>query len=522
MNKQMLIALAFVVLIGPSAMAQKVEKAYPPGWKGDKPTAAVQQQTTEPKAMASPSGVVERVPMGSYAPCTIVPENKANFVKSFGNNKDTKIWKIEDLYDQDTDPEARGRVDERLAGSMKTDEALRAEGKTEMEPVVVRDMFYADIRNYEQASTSAEGHFGLVAAADGEPAGYIQGGGLRNAPTAERNAYIGISGMTVIQGFYRYEGRVWKMMLFIVCGNKSGVCVVPEVVAELEPPEVIPPEHVEPPTVVPEPAPKHVTSENEIIFGVEQANLPAEDGSVGDIKVTREFVGYRKTWVTSVFESGSLLRLIAQGGLENIEKLVDNQLEEHLGGRAWGNAQVHLVLNDLTFQFGVGASYSQDGLASASVEPGFTFDPPKWGIEGTYNFGIAPSNVLSDGKTKTLLGGLYAKPIELMNLEDRIPVNWRLGIMYRDFDLDRPEDWRYHTWGLSAYTKVYFEFGRRFTVDPATGWAQQKGVFTFYAQLRWGLQNDVEVYDNTGGNSVLIFKGKQDLEDGAAVVGYKW
>jgi len=522
--KQMLVAFAFAVLIGPSAMAQKVEKQYPPGWKGDKkPAAAAQQEaksTTEPKAVASPSGAVEHVPIGSYKPLVQVPEGQENHVKIFGRNKDTKPWRVEDLYSQDSDPAARARIEERIEGSTKTDEALRKAGKTEMEPVAVRDAFFTDIRSFKPAS--AAGHIAIIAAAQGMPAGYIQGGGLRNAPAAERNAYIGIVGMTVIQGFYRYEGKVWQMTLMIVCGNKSGICVIPEVVAELEPPEVIPPERVEPPTIVPEPAPKHVTSENEVIGGIEQANLPAADGSVGDIKVTREFVGYRKTWVRSMFSNGSLLRVIAQGGLENIEKLVDTQSEEHLGGRLWTNAQVHLVIDDLTLQFGVGGSYSKDGLASAYVEPAITYDPRYWGIEANYNVGVAPSKELSDGDVTTLLAGAFVKPLQLMQVDDRIPVNWRLGVMYRDFDLDRPEDWRYHTKGWSVYSKVYFEFGRKFEVDHATGWAKQKSVWSFYAQLRWGFQQDVEVYDQTGGRSRLIFNDKQDLEDGAVVLSYKW
>jgi hypothetical protein len=266
----------------------------------------------------------------------------------------------------------------------------------------------------------------------------------------------------------------------------------------------------------------YVTSENEVIGGIEAANLPADDGSVGAIKVTREFVGYRKTWVRSLFSNGSLLRVIAQGGIENIEKLVDDQDEEHLGGRAWVNAQAHLVFKDLTLQLGVGGSYSKDGLASAYVEPAVTYDPPYCGVEVNYYNGVAPSDVISDGDVKTLLAGVYVKPFQMARVDDRIPVNWRVGAMYRDFEIDRTEDWLYHTWGPSFYSKVYFEFGKRYMVDPTTGWAQQVSSWSFYAQVRYGPKNYVEVFDKAGGQSRLIFKDKQDLTDAAGVLSYKW
>ena len=465
--------------------------------------------------MANGHEGVKRLPLESYMVKT-TPAQRANMkpIRVVGRNKDTEPWRVSDLVDQAKSSSAKARIDKRIKMSSDTYNSARATHK--LAPPQVMDAFWHDVRHFGQPEGNQ--YLALQEAAVGEPMGNQQAGGLKGKPSVMENVYMGISGVTTLVSVYEYEGEIWIIKLQLACGNVSHV-LSDKVGKKLPPPELITPPEVKPPTSVPETVPEHVTSEMEIIGGFEFANLPDANGSTGDVKVTREYAGMRKTWVISPFETDTLVRAIVQGGVSNIEKIADGQSEEHLGGRAWVNAQAHLVLDDLSLQFGVGGAYSKDGLASVYYEPAFTYDSHYWGLRGNHSIGIAPSEELSDGDVTQTDLGVYFKPIEVAGKEDEIPANLRLGVKWRQFVLDHPEEWRYSSEGLRAFFEIYFEFGARYKVDPTTGWAKRKSIWTLYAQSSWGPKHDVELHDYASGHTAKL---EQDLGDGSVGLSYKW
>src|SRR3990167_5556077 len=176
------------------------------------------------------------------------PSKETHLIVRVGQDKDTAPWRI-------LENNAR-----QIQESRVSDGALRkTSAAAEMEPVEVRESFFADLGVLEHALR--DGRVAIVTLHKGEPVGYMQFGGLRGQSRIYRNCIIGIDGIAAIQGLYEAkDGAMWKMTMPLARGNKSGLPVKKEVKVELPPLELLPPP-AEPKgalpmtSIVPEPQP---------------------------------------------------------------------------------------------------------------------------------------------------------------------------------------------------------------------------------------------------------------------------